>query len=95
MTLVLHRGLISGGTLTTMEIAAEMALPVKACDLVRLDEMEMMAEYAIRLAHIIQGDRVEVLNVAGPRESKAPGIEADVAALLTRTFRVLRAAQGG
>jgi hypothetical protein len=37
---------------------------------------------AAQIAHWLQHNGVRVLNVAGPRESQAPGIHADALALL-------------
>jgi predicted Rossmann fold nucleotide-binding protein DprA/Smf involved in DNA uptake len=68
-TLVLHLGTLEGGTALTVAAAAELGKPLLQVDL-RQDPSEVpvrswLAEHG-----------VECLNVAGPRESEAPGIYA-------------------
>lgn len=66
-TLILHRGALSGGTLRTAETAARLGRPYLAVDLARSPEPGAVVDW-------LQSQRVSVLNVAGPRESTAPGI---------------------
>ena len=67
-TLILYRGQLSGGTLLTHRFADEHQRPCLAVD---LDAPLSPAE----VRQWLQAHRVEVLNVAGPRESQSPGIE--------------------
>lgn len=69
-TLILTRGAPSGGTALTVDAALEAGRPLRIVDLL---EPESPAELRQWL-----GDRsIRVLNVAGPRESGAPGIYAE------------------
>ena len=79
-TLVLFRGRITGGTELTLRLAQEHKRPRLAVD---LDADPDPAEVRDWLAE----NRVEVLNVAGPRESQSPGIAALARGFLTRVFR--------
>jgi hypothetical protein len=77
-TLVLTRGAPTGGTRFTVEVAQSMRRPVLVVDLMRPgdDPIQLVSRW---LAEI----QPRVLNVAGPRESGAPGIAAE-------TWRILR-----
>ncbi|MBN1928913.1 MAG: putative molybdenum carrier protein [Chlorobiaceae bacterium] len=68
-TLVLISGPPAGGTKLAVECARRFARP---CMVVELEEADVGA-----LAEWIWENGIEVLNVAGPRESERPGIEAD------------------
>ena len=68
-TLILFRGRIAGGTELTLRLADERQRPRLAVD---LDVPADPAEVRRWLAE----QRIEVLNVAGPRESQSPGIAA-------------------
>ncbi len=66
-TLVLTRGAVTGGTAYTVDVAARLRKPSLVIDV----------EHPSPVAEVIrwlQDHHVRVLNVAGPRESKAPGI---------------------
>ena len=66
-TLILYRSQLGGGTLLTLRLAEEHKKPYLAVDL----------EWPLSFAEIrrwLKTNRVEVLNVAGPRESQSPGI---------------------
>ncbi len=66
-TLLLTTSKPEGGTLTTLELAHKMEKPVFVVDLLKprnLGSIQYWLEY----------EDVKVLNVAGPRESKVPGI---------------------
>ena len=68
-TLVLTTSKPEGGTLSTLELAHRMEKPVFVVDLLKprnLGSIQYWLEY----------EGVKVLNVAGPRESKVPGIRA-------------------
>ena len=66
-TLILHHGRVQGGTLLTLELARKYARPRRVVDLSRPADAGAVARW------IRQRD-IRVLNVAGPRESNAPGI---------------------
>ncbi len=71
-TLVLTRGAPAGGTAVTIHIAEEMARPLLVID---LEGAAGPAAGRAWLADVVPG----VLNVAGPRESTAPGIHGQAA----------------
>lgn len=80
-TLVLNLGELSGGTLLTVTYAQRRHRP---CLLVQLDAPDRPSPEDV-LCWI--GDSgIRVLNVAGPRESKAPGIYPLAYAYLRRLF---------
>ncbi|HHE33045.1 MAG TPA: molybdenum cofactor carrier [Chlorobaculum parvum] len=66
-TLVLASGPVSGGTKLTVECARKYARPCMIVDLRENADAEAVAEW-------IGENGIEVLNVAGPRASDAPGI---------------------
>jgi len=66
-TLILHRGELEGGTAMTRDFAARHGRPCLTVDLDRPGEPGTLPAWLSR-------HHVEVLNVAGPRESKQPGI---------------------
>lgn len=68
-TLVLCTGRPEGGTANTIELAHKLQKPVFVVDLLKprnLPSIQFWLEY----------EKVRVLNVAGPRESKVPGVRA-------------------
>jgi hypothetical protein len=68
-TLILYRGVLSGGTFLTFQLCKRHVRPLLAVDLARdYDASE------IRNWLAMQG--IRTLNVAGPRESTSPGIAA-------------------
>ncbi|MCC7381712.1 MAG: putative molybdenum carrier protein [Deltaproteobacteria bacterium] len=81
-TLVLTRGAPTGGTRYAVEVAQSMRRPTLVVDLLRssADHIEMVAKW---LAEI----QPRVLNVAGPRESGAPGIARETWRILTEALR--------
>lgn len=74
-TLVLTRGKPSGGTALTIRFARAMARPFLIVDLA-----EPLDPDQTRLW--IRENRIGILNVAGPRESKCPGIHKQASAFL-------------
>lgn len=79
-TLILCRGPLSGGTLHTALAAERMGRPCLRLDLARLSERE-----ALEAARgWLEAEDVRVLNVAGPRASKDPGLYELTASLLRR-----------
>ena len=80
-TLVLSRGAPAGGTAETIHIAEEMARPLLVVD---LEGAADPAAGRAWLADVAPG----VLNVAGPRESTAPGIHGQAADYLRELLAV-------
>lgn len=79
-TLILYRGEMSGGTLTTAHLARDKyARPL--CE-IRLDETPDSGS----AWGWIMSNRIHVLNVAGPRESKEPGIHEAARTWLMKLF---------
>ena len=74
-TLLLNQGALEGGTAQTREIAERLDRPVLIVDLDRPP-----APAAVR--SWIERSRIRILNIAGPRESKRPGVYAQAAAFL-------------
>ena len=66
-TLIVCRGRPSGGTKLTGDFARQHARP---CMVVNLDNPPPVGE----VARWLSAHKVEVLNIAGPRESQSPGI---------------------
>jgi len=74
-SLVLSRGAPRGGTAFTVQCAHAEGRPCRVVDLERGGD-------AAQIALWLQRSGIRVLNVAGPRESHAPGIQAEALALL-------------
>lgn len=81
-TLVLTRGEPTGGTATTICVARDLGKPVCVIDLTETPEVAPVVAW-------VRAHDVAVLNVAGPRESTAPGIYTDVQRFVTRLLRLL------
>lgn len=82
-TLILHRGDLEGGTLRTLQIARALGRPVRVIDLDRPDSVE-------DVDHWLETQRAGVLNIAGPRESGRPGIQAAAGRYLSQLLAVTR-----
>jgi hypothetical protein len=78
-TLVLSRGTPSGGTAHTLEVARLQGRPALVVDLAA--RPDPAAARAWCAAHAVR-----TLNIAGPRESGAPGIYAEARAFLDALF---------
>lgn len=85
-TLVLNRGGLSGGTLYTIQIAERAGRPLKVLELEQMDASGDREEALSEVLDWLIDGGVSVLNVAGPRESKAPGIQRQSRGLLVRLF---------
>jgi hypothetical protein len=79
-TLILCRGRMIGGTKLTLRMARKHSRP---CLVVDLDVPPARDEILQWLNQHVQG----ALNIAGPRESQSPGIEAAARALLIELWR--------
>ena len=78
-TLVLTRGTPTEGTAFTVEIAKKLGKPCLVLDLTEAPKESAVKAWAAEY-------NVRVLNVAGPRESKCPGIYAQAAQFLKTVF---------
>jgi hypothetical protein len=78
-TLILYRGALEGGTKLTRELAERHR---KALFVVELGE----APDPVAVRRWIDGERIAVLNVAGPRESGRRGICREAREFLTRVL---------
>ncbi len=74
-TLVLTSGKPEGGTAHTIEVAHRHEKPVFVVDLLKPQNLASISFW-------LDYEKVKVLNVAGPRESKVPGIRAMAMAFL-------------
>ena len=81
-TLILNLGALDGGTALTVGHARQTGKP---CLIVALEEGIDPAAFRAWLAD----RRIAVLNVAGPRESKRPGVGAMATGCLSALLRVL------
>jgi hypothetical protein len=79
-TLILNRGPLDGGTALTADHAWKIGKP---CLVVTLEEDIDPAVFREWLDH----HQIAVLNVAGPRESKRPGVYAQAVRCLTELLR--------
>ena len=78
-TLVLTRGTPSGGTAQTIDVAERLGKPCLVLDL----ETQLSAPAVHAWANAYH---ITALNVAGPRESKSPGVFAQAAQFLREVF---------
>ena len=78
-TLILYRGCLSGGTELTLHLARRHGRPRKTIDLDAPCPIDEVRRW-------LRSEQVEILNVAGPRESSHPGIAAHAAEFLTCVF---------
>lgn len=87
-TLVLCRGGVSGGTRLTVLLARRLGKPILVVDLSGRPDIRGVLSWVRRR-------RVAVLNVAGPRESKCPGIQDQATRFLLKVLgRLCRSRRG-
>jgi hypothetical protein len=84
-TLIIGRGKLTGGTDYTREMALRHKKKLLAVDLTQNDPFEA----ASLITSWIKLYRIEVLNVAGPRASKDPGIYPAVLKILEHALQIL------
>ena len=83
-TLILRRGTLTGGTKATAQFARKIGKPLLAIDFHGAEADTTVAQ----IGEWIATGRIEILNVAGPRESSIPGVQRE-------TSRLIRAALDG
>ncbi len=83
-TLILCRGELRGGTARTRDYAQAAGKPCRVVDLNQPPDVRAVLDW-------LDMQCVETLNVAGPRESQAPGTYEEARAYLLTLFRQLRA----
>jgi Circularly permutated YpsA SLOG family len=82
-TVILHRGRVDRGTALTERVARGQGRPVLLLD--------VRTAQPVELATWIEKEKIARLNVAGPRESRAPGLQASVTDFLRGTLALLSA----
>jgi len=98
-TLIVAHGPLTGGTALAQRHAKLLSRPCLVVDPAGTGDEDEDAG-ALRIADWLRAHDVQRLNIAGPRESGAPGIYAAAHALLGRVFKALgdqpsRAGAGG
>lgn len=66
-TLLITRGAPEGGSLLTVRLSEKLKRPIRVVDLNRPPQLSALRAW-------LRKNRIQVLNVAGPRERKAPGV---------------------
>src|SRR5262245_15865633 len=84
-TLIIAFGALSGGTLETLRDCERFGKPHLVIDATATEA----ADTAMRAAGFLEERGIEVLNVAGPRESSYPGARAYAEAAITLLLRPL------
>ena len=87
-TLILFRSRLTGGTELTWKLARKHNRPVLCIDL-EITQVEISDnETAVddKLIQFLNEHNIQVLNIAGPRESNAPGIARQVEQFLVRSL---------
>lgn len=87
-TLIFNTGVLDGGTLQTARFAQTLGRPHLVAQLDELAQEGVVRRIRVWLTE----GQFGVLNLAGPREEKRPGVYACVAALLDACFRSSTAA---
>jgi hypothetical protein len=84
-TLILNKGILSGGTKLTHDFTIRCGKPRL---IVQLDDDKISPEHVINW---IKGHHINTLNIAGPRESKClEGVYSDAFAYLEEIFTLLK-----
>ena len=84
-TVIISHGDLTGGSKFTQTFAKVVGRPNCQIDLVQSEEFEA----AIILKSFILENHIQILNVAGPRQSSYPGIYADVKTVLEVTLYLI------
>jgi hypothetical protein len=80
-TLILSWGSPVGGTALTIKLAKKLKKPYLLIDLSKGEAPQKVLDWA-------RDNRIQILNVAGPREGEAPGIHDRAAAFLREVLRM-------
>ena len=89
-TLILsHDPRLTGGTKLTRQFAVELKKPY-----LHADPTADLAEETGRVADWVEQENVEVLNVAGPRESGEPGIQGEAEAFVVALIDAVAGRRG-
>lgn len=78
-TLILNRGALEGGTALTLKLAKDHGKTTYLANPEETDKLESIRDW------LMQHD-IEVLNIAGPRESRRPGIYRQSRLMLDQLF---------
>ncbi len=78
-TLILLRGNLEGGTAFTRRMAERLGKPYRLVDLTPPSDPDSVWQWLVQ-------EQIKVLNIAGPRESKEPGIQAEALAFLRQVI---------
>ena len=81
-TLILTRGPLRGGTALTAGLCRKEGKPCLIIDLEKLSREDALSQ----VWGFLQRERPWALNIAGPRESGAPGIYRETRSLLRKLF---------
>ena len=82
-TLILTDLPATGGTLYTIEAARSIGKPYLVVDLGEAErDLSSMKDWVERVRVWLQAESVGILNIAGPRESKRPGVQTGAVELL-------------
>lgn len=87
-TLIIKRGPLRGGTKLTQSCAFQQGKPLYVVDLDEGADVEDVRQWLVE-------HKVEVLNVAGPREGSVPGIYAEARGLLEAVLRGMKVQNAG
>lgn len=82
--MICNIGDLDGGTLQTQVLAEKMRKPHRVF---KLDAQEMNV-IALELVRWLEQGRFNILNIAGPREEKRPGIYQQLMELLEASLKV-------
>ena len=78
-TLIVFRGVLQGGTELTRRLAIKHGKPHLLMDVLEPPDPSVVRQWIV-------AEKIAVLNVAGPRESSAPGIASEVRKLIQRVM---------
>ena len=78
--LILTRGPVTGGTALTIKLAREKGKPLLIIDLNQNPDPSMVQKW-------LKGENIRILNVAGPRESKMPGLHSHAVEFLRAVLK--------
>ena len=84
-TLIIHFGQLEGGTAFTQQCCISEAKPYLVIDAGEVDQAALVQQ----IVNFIRQNKIEVLNVAGPRASKVPVAQKITNQLLTSVLKSL------